>query len=273
MDFLLNPITFVAVFVVVGLCAGLITGIMGGSGVVVVVPILIFLGFPVHVAIGTSLFVDVAASLVASYTYHQHKNIDLSSGVWMALAAVAGAQLGSMLAGYTPAFGLSWGFTVFLILNGLYILKTGMKNVTERISNVARKRLLKGGLNTKKGKRRATVISVVAGLAIGVVSGFIGAGGGIMFLLVLLFVLGYELHVAIGTSTLVMAITATSGAAGYYLRGNLDLLTAVIISIGTLASSRMGALAANRLGVESLGRVIGIIFIALGLMMLFPLVV
>jgi hypothetical protein len=117
-------------------------------------------------------------------------------------------------------------------------------------------------------KRRAIAISVLLGFGIGIISGFVGAGGGVMFLLVMLLVLGYEPHTAIGTSTLIMAITATSGATSYYLHGNLDIVAALIISVGTLLSSRAGAVGANKLGQDALGRVIALIFIVLGIIVL-----
>ncbi|MBS7280977.1 MAG: sulfite exporter TauE/SafE family protein, partial [Candidatus Freyarchaeota archaeon] len=69
----------------------------------------------------------------------------------------------------------------------------------------------------------------------------LGAGGGVMFLLVLIFVLKYPIHGAIGTSTLIMAITATSGAIGYSLNGNINLIIAVIVGAGTILGGRVGA--------------------------------
>ena len=146
-------------------------------------------------------------------------------------------------------------------------MKSGMKQITERMSAFARRRL-NASSDQSATKKRAVALSVLLGLGIGTISGFVGAGGGIMFLLVLLLVLGYELHIAIGTSTLIMAITATSGAASYYLHGNLDIVAALIISAGTLLSSRAGAIAANKLGEDSLGRVIAIILIVLGIVLL-----
>jgi uncharacterized membrane protein YfcA len=218
----------------------------------------------VHVAIGTSLFVDVMASLVASYTYHQNKNLDMSRGLWMAIAAVAGAQLGSFIAASTPAFGLTWAFGIFLIINGAYILKKGVHRIGSRKQSDENKETTK--------RRGAIVASVLVGFGIGIASGFVGAGGGNLFFLVLLFILGYQVHVAIGTSTFIMAITASSGSAGYYLRGNLDLIAALIISVGALISVRLSAVAANRLGEEALGRIIAVIFIVLGAMMLLSII-
>jgi len=267
-DLLTVPLSTLILLIVIGLCAGLITGVMGGSGVSVVVPILIvFMGFSVLQAIGTSLFVDIVASVVASFTYHQHGNVDLSHGLWMALAAVIGAQFGSFFAHSTPASGLAFFFAAFLIINGAYIMKAGMRSITERASGFARRRLY-AGLDQSTMKKRAGALSVLFGLGIGIISGFVGAGGGLLFLLVLLLVLGYEPHIAIGTSTLIMAITATSAATSYYLLGNLDIVAALIISAGTILTSRIGAVAANKLGQDILGRVIALILIVLGIVVL-----
>jgi uncharacterized membrane protein YfcA len=62
----------IILLIVIGLCAGCITGLIGASGILVVVPALtIVLAFPVHTAIGTSLAVDVIASVVVSYIYYR----------------------------------------------------------------------------------------------------------------------------------------------------------------------------------------------------------
>jgi uncharacterized membrane protein YfcA len=96
--------------VVIGLCSGCITGFIGASGVLVVVPALnMLLELPVHTAIGTSLAVDVIASVVVSSVYYRRGNVELRSGMWLALGAVLGAQAGSKLAAYIPEFELGGG--------------------------------------------------------------------------------------------------------------------------------------------------------------------
>jgi uncharacterized membrane protein YfcA len=268
MDLFVIPLSLLFFLIVIGLCAGIVTGVMGGSGVSVVVPMLVlFAGFPVHLAIGTSLFVDVAASLVTSLTYYQHRNLDLSRGLWMALAAVIGAQLGGAFAASAPEGGLSWIFGVFLVLNGAYVLKTGMKQLSKRMPSEPSEKPPRHP-DPAPRMRGATAISILLGLGIGTISGFIGASGGLMFLLVLLLVFGYEVHSAIGTSTLIMAITATSGASSYFIHGNLDIAVALVISAGALISSRIGAMASNKLGEITLKRIVALILIALGVIML-----
>ena len=68
--------------VLIGLHSGAATGLMGASDVLIVVPALTMaLDLPVHVAIGTSLAVDVIASVVVTYTYYRNKNVDSKSGI------------------------------------------------------------------------------------------------------------------------------------------------------------------------------------------------
>lgn len=261
----------ILISVLIGICAGAVTGLMGASGVLIVVPALTMaLNLPVHVAIGTSLAVDVIASIVVTYTYYRNKNVDLKSGIWLALGAVIGAQLGSILAAYIPEFELGGVFSIFLILSGVGIWR---KEIRERL------RLFSGASQTIETKQQASldriaiekkkiVITILIGFTIGLASGIIGAGGGVMFLLVLIFILKYPIHKAIGTSTLIMAITAASGAIGYTLNNNISLIIALIIGIGTVIGGRFGAIYANRASEETLAKIVGIIFVVLGIAMI-----
>ena len=89
-----------------------------------------------------------------------------------------------------------------------------------------------------------------------------------MFLLVLIFILKYHVHKAIGTSTLIMAITAASGAVGYTLNGNISLMIALIVGAGTIIGGRIGATYANRASEENLAKIVGLIFAILGIIMI-----
>ena len=83
----------------IGVVTGGITSLIGASGVMIIVPILtMFFKVSVHTAIGTSLFVDVIASLTVSYSYYKNGNIELKSGIWIALTSIIGAQLGASFA-------------------------------------------------------------------------------------------------------------------------------------------------------------------------------
>ncbi|MEM0125475.1 sulfite exporter TauE/SafE family protein, partial [Thermofilum sp.] len=105
--------------IALGLCSGGVTGLIGSSGVLIVVPALTLLfGLPIHTAIGTSLAVDVIASIIVSIVYYRMGNVELRSGLGLALGAVVGAQVGSRIAKYIPSANLGRGFGIFLVIIG-----------------------------------------------------------------------------------------------------------------------------------------------------------
>jgi uncharacterized membrane protein YfcA len=106
------------------------------------------------------------------------------------------------------------------------------------------------------------------GFLLGIISGIFGAGGGIMFLLTLIVLLKYPLHKAVGTSTLMMTLTALSGAIGYALNGYVSPLAFILVGAGSIVGGRIGAVYANKVPEASLSKIIGIVFIALGIIMI-----
>ncbi len=246
--------------VLLGICSGGMTSLIGASGVMIVIPALsLGMHFTMQEAIGTSLMVDVIGSIAVSFTYFKNDNIDLKRGLWIALGSVTGAQVGAMFADLIPNTGLSGGFGIFLLIFGVVMLIRGVNTgaIASKIDKPLR-------IKTSWGRN---LISVGIGFVLGIISGLMGAGGGINFLLVLLFVLRLPLHKAIGTSTLIMAITALSGSIGHAVRGNIDLIAGLIIGIGTLAGGLFGARFANRVSEKVLGKVAGGVFVVLGVIM------
>ncbi len=88
-----------------------------------------------------------------------------------------------------------------------------------------------------------------------------------MILLILIFVLNFPIHLAIGTSALLMVITSCSGTVAYALRGNIHLIPGLIMGITSAASGVGSAVFANRVNEQILGKAVGIIFLILGLAM------
>jgi hypothetical protein len=249
-----------AFMVLVGIIAGGITSLVGASGVMVVVPGLnMGFGLTVQQAIGTSLMVDVIASAAVSFTYFRHGNMDVGRGLWIALGSVAGAQLGASFAAGLPEHRLGGAFGVFLVIFGVVMWWRGFN--TEALASRVTIR------STPVPEWQRIVIAVGLGFLLGVVSGVLGAGGGVMVLLVLILVLDFPLHKAIGTSTLIMAITALSGAVGHALRGNVDLVAGLVVGVGTVIGGVAGARFANRMSERVLGRAIAVVFIVLGIVM------
>jgi len=100
------------------------------------------------------------------------------------------------------------------------------------------------------------------------ISGLFGAGGGLMFLLVLMIVLKFPTHMAIGTSSLIMAITAASGTLGYTLQGNVDFSTGIILTVAAVIGGLISARFANKVSEKNLNRIVGGVFACLGIAMI-----
>lgn len=250
----------VSLLVLLGICSGGMTSLIGASGVMIVIPALsLGMGFTMKEAIGTSLMVDVIGSLAVSYTYFKNDNLDLKRGVWIALGSVAGAQLGALFASAIPEAGLGSGFGIFMVIFGVIMIVRGV--------NTPKEGAKKDTLRKLKFDWQRNLISIAIGFFLGINCGLMGAGGGINFLLVLIFVLKLPLHKAIGTSTLIMAITALSGAIGHGARGNISLIVGLVVGLGTIIGGLLGARYANRISEKLLARVIGIVFIVLGVVM------
>ena len=113
------------------------------------------------------------------------------------------------------------------------------------------------------GKR--AVQSVVAGIIIGLICGFVGAGGGMMMLLILTTVLGYELKTAVGTSVFIMAFTALTGSVSHFAIGGAPDLTALVFCVlSTLLWAQIAAKFANKADPKVLNRATGAVLVILG---------
>jgi len=244
----------------VGLASGLVMSLVGASAVMVIVPSLnIILGYGMHGAIGVSLLVDTLASFAVGYTYWRQGNVELRQGLWIALGSVFGAQLGAGFTVGIPGWLLAASYGLWMVSAGVTIWRKGLDRtaISSRFSRYVR--------FESQSKRLA--LGLILGFIIGVNAGVFGAGGGILIMLVLMFVLNYPIHKAIGTSTVIMAVTAASATAGYLVRGNVDVYASLILSIGTIAGGVTGARIVNTSSEELLARVVGLTFIALGVLM------
>lgn len=240
-----------------GMGAGLGTGFAGMSAAAVISPILItFLHMDPYMAVGIALSSDVLASAVSAYTYGKNKNLDVKNGLLMMVSVLTFTVVGSYIASLLPSRTMG-SFSVFMtfLLGVKFIVRPVMTTKEAMMGVSAHKR---------------AVQSIVCGVLIGFICGFVGAGGGMMLLLVLTSVLGYELKTAVGTSVFIMTFTALTGAASHFYIGgkpNLPIMIACVIS--TLVFAQLGAKWANSANVKMLNRVTGILLCVLGMVMLF----
>lgn len=247
----------IIVCLIAGAGAGFGTGLAGLSAAAVISPMLItFLGVNAYEAVGIALASDVLASAASAYTYKKNKNIDVKNGLIMLASVLIFTFVGSFAASFLPQATMG-GFSMFMTLfAGLKFIFRPVMSAKE--SNITRSR------------RKAAVQSVVCGIGVGLVCGFVGAGGGMMILLVLVSVLGYELKTAVGTSVFIMTFTALTGAVSHFVIGggitdySILVLCIVFTLIGAMITSRF----ANKASPKVMNRMLGFGLAALSIAMI-----
>lgn len=236
-----------------GMGAGLGTGFAGMSAAAVISPMLLtFLGIDPYLAVGIALSSDVLASAISAYTYKKNKNLDIRNGIIMMLSVLVFTVVGSYVSSMLPSTTMG-NFSVFMT----FLL--GIKFIVKPVMTT------KESMEAVSPQKRA-VQSVICGVIIGFICGFIGAGGGMMMLLILTSVLGYELKTAVGTSVFIMTFTALTGAVSHFAIGGMpDWTVFILCVIFTLIWARVAAVFANKATPKTLNRVTGVILVILGI--------
>ena len=240
-------VTFIA-----GAGAGLGTGLAGMSAAVVISPLLIaFLGVDSYIAVGIALSSDVLASAVSAYTYGQNKNLDIKNGLVMMASVLVFTVVGSYISSFLPSVTLgSFSMCVTLLVGIKFLVRPVMTTKESMAATDPKKRFIQ---------------SVLCGMLVGLICGFIGAGGGMMMLIMLTSVLGYELKTAVGTSVFIMTFTALTGAISHFTIGGLpDPFILVLCVVFTFIWARIAAVLANKVDSAKLNRITGVVLTTLG---------
>lgn len=239
-----------------GMGAGLGTGFAGMSAAAVISPMLItFLNIDPYMAVGIALSSDVLASAVSAYTYHKNKNLDIKNGLIMMVSVLAFTVVGSYVASLVPS----------ATMGGFSVLMTFLLGVKFIVRPVMSTKKSMDGVSVKK----RVLQSLLCGVLIGFICGFVGAGGGMMMLLILTSVLGYELKTAVGTSVFIMTFTAFTGTLSHFaIGGTPDMLTWGLCVVFTLLWARIAAVFANKAQPKTLNRATGIVLVVLGIVIM-----
>ncbi len=188
---------------------------------------------------------------MSAYTYGRNKNLDIRNGVVMMVSVLLVTLFGSWVASKVPNTTMG-NFSVFMTL------LLGIKFIVKPVMTT------RESMNQVDGRKRI-VQSVICGSLVGFICGFIGAGGGMMMLLILTGVLGYELKTAVGTSVFIMAFTAFTGAVSHFMIGGRpDLWCLVFCVASTLLWARIAAKFANKAAPATLNRATGVVLAVLG---------
>ncbi|MEI6743197.1 MAG: sulfite exporter TauE/SafE family protein [bacterium] len=218
------------VIVLVGLAAGLLSGIFGvGGGILIVPGLVFFVKMDQRRAHGTSLAAVLPISVSSLATYWVHGHVDWSVALFLAIGAVAGAFLGTKLLKTVKHEILSMGFASLLIVSAvrLYWSTSG------------------------SGRDQLTLLMCIALVAVGVVTGvlagLLGVGGGVVMIPAMMVLLGLPNVIAKGTSLAVIIPTAITGTLRNRSASNVDIRAAAIVGAGGILSAIAGGWISDRL--------------------------
>ena len=236
------------VLLLIGIAVGALTGITGSSGVLIVVPALSYYGLSFKEAVGSSLLVDVITTVAVIIAYIQNRNVNYTISTVLALGAIVGSQIGVRIAVITPERVLESAFAIFTAIMAYVSFKRS------RNPSLSFKHLNLG--------RFSYPVGFLLAVLIGIVTGTLGASGGIMFIAVMLMLYSSMcIKKMIGTATLSMFFSATSGAIAYTTAGLINLFDASVIGIVSLAFGYFFARLANKMKPSTIYLFLGSVFV------------
>jgi uncharacterized membrane protein YfcA len=244
---------------VLALLVGVSLGLLGGGGSILTVPILRYaLGLEAHTAIAGSLVVVGLTSLAALVTHARAGRVRWLTGALFGAASMVGAFLAGKVSAFIPAAVLLIGFALMMFATAIAMLRG--------------RRDRSGGGSPGKVEASAKRVGLVLaeGLAVGAVTGLVGAGGGFLVVPALVLLGGLPMDVAVGTSLVVIALKSAAALAGYASNPELTLPWDIILPMSAVAigGSVVGGRLTARVPPEALRRGFAWFVIGMGLFVL-----
>lgn len=226
---------------------GVSLGLIGGGGSILTVPILVyFLGVAPHEAVAMSLAVVGATSLFGMALHYRHGNVSFSSGIVFGGAGMVGALLGSPLTKLVSPTSLLLIFGVLM-----FVVAVSMLWRKHRSADTA-------------AQKPHPVQAVLAGLGVGVLTGFLGVGGGFLIVPALVLFGGLEMKSAIGTSLFVIFLNCAAGLVGHMSQSVFDWTLTGTVTALAVAGAIVGTILSHRIAAHSLQRIFAVLVLGVG---------
>ena len=268
---------------VTGLAAGLLGSMLGVGGGLIIVPVLtLALHLPIQVAVGSSLVAIVANACTAAGLYTKARFTNVKLGLLLETTTIPGAIIGGFAAVLiapsilSALFGLLLIYVAYTMVARRYLaveeadveipahLDKDNSNLTAYLTDCYNDGNLDKVITYKVHRTSA---GLGAGFFAGVISSLLGVGGGIIKVPVMHLVMGVPMKAAIATSTLMIALTAATGAFIYQYHGNLQPFIIAPLIIGMVIGSRIGVELTKRARGVWLRRIFGIFLLCVAILM------
>ncbi len=250
--------------IVLGAVIGASLGALGAGGSILSVPVLVHVvGLPVHQATATSLVAVGAASIAAAATGSHRRNIRFDVALPFIAAGIIGSFLGAFVGEHLHADVMLIAFSVVMVVAAIRMARP------EDTSEVTESEVAAGltGQSTGRlsgGDPRRILIYVVAGVAVGFLTGLFGVGGGFVIIPVLTILLGMQMSVAVPTS---LTVVAGNAIVSMFIRGlgSVDWTAATALTLPMLIGSLAGAVLAKHMNHTISARIFAAVLVAVAL--------
>ncbi len=252
----------IGILIATGFFAGIFGTLIGIGGGIVFVPVfLLVFHFTPQEAVGTSLVAVFANALSGSISYLRQKRVDITSGWKFSLATLPGAFLGAWLTSLTGnALVIIFGFTMTILaiftLFSRFHYRTSQNKVQTRTIIDAHGEVFRYSPKTGMG--------IVISFFVGVISGLLGIGGGVIHVPALIGLLGFPAHIATATSHFVLAISAFGGGISHFVLGNIVILPAIIVAVSAIPGAQIGAAISRRVTSHIITRLLALALVMVG---------
>ena len=281
----------VNVFLLLGMggAIGFLSGLFGVGGGFLMTPLLIFIGVPPAVAVGTEANQIVASSVSGVLAHWRRGNVDLKMGTVLMVGGFAGSTLGVVLFKVLRSLGqidlvISLSYVIFLGIIGALMLVESLRSIRRRKAAAAQRRKLHQhtwihGLPLKMRFRRSKLyISALmpfgVGFLVGILAAIMGVGGGFIMVPAMIYLLGMPTSVVIGTSLFqIIFVTANVTFLQAYANQTVDVVLALLLLTGAVIGAQFGARAGARLQGEQLRGLLAVMVLLVCAKLFFDLLV
>jgi len=244
--------------IAIGLLVSALGTLIGVGGGFLLVPILLFLnpGSEYVWIVALSMWLVTLNATSGSITYFLKGKVHLKAAVVFILAALPGSVMGVWLERFVSRSHFELIFGAALILYSAFLLLKGSNRKEDK--GLDSTGALSTGLYVK---------GAVVSFFVGFIAAFLGIGGGVIHVPLLVFALGFPVHMAVGTSQFILAVTALAATGAHLWHGDIDLQSPAVWQLGGAAvvGAQIGAALSKRVSGLIILRILAVALLLVGL--------
>ena len=271
-----------------GAAVGILSGMFGVGGGFLMTPLLIFIGVPPAVAVGTEANQVVAASVSGALAHWRRGNVDIKMGVVLLIGGFIGSTVGVGIFTWLRELGqidvvIALFYVTFLGIVGVLMVSESIRAWLRSRNPAAPRRKLHQhtwmhGLPFKMRFRRSklyisAIMPLAIGIFVGILSAIMGVGGGFIMVPAMIYLLGMPTSVVVGTSLFqIIFVTANVTFLQSVQNQTVDIILALILVVGSVIGAQIGTAVGTKLRGEQLRALLGLVVLGVGLRVAYDLV-